>query len=257
MSILKSDRPERGGQADTGRRSFMWKVGAGMSAVLAAAVPAVAGSKACGDKNLKERADSLTMQVALLEDEKSIRRLQDKFEYLVDRGMYEDVLDLFTDDAETVFNGGIFKGRNSGVKRMFCDLFSSGMTGRKMEPAPGFQKDSCAGADIINISKDRKSAAARFAYSIQAGAPIDSDSLLVKMARFQGEGIMKWWEAGVYEVSLVKTEKNGAWKIKKLEYNVQARADYKPGRTVSKSIEIPIFTKVYPEDLSGPDRLVV
>jgi hypothetical protein len=61
MDIFKgapkpSDSPE---QPDTGRRSFMWKVGAGMSAVLAFAVPGMSKPGIDLDTELKARVDQL------------------------------------------------------------------------------------------------------------------------------------------------------------------------------------------------------
>jgi len=242
-------------QADAGRRSFMWKVGAGMSAVLAAAVPAVSKPVISNDKKLKGNVDRLSRQLAVLENEKSIRKLHQRFEYLIDKGVYSEVIGLFSDDAEVIYNGGVFRGK-SGVKRLFCGHFSTGMTGKRIDSAPGFHLNSDQQQDALEISPDMKSAKAGFTYSIQAGTPINSDSTLVKMARIQGEGIMKWWEGGVYELSYLKNTKDGSWKIKRLEYRTLARADYKPGRAYAKSISVPLFSNVYPDDPTGPDRLV-
>jgi hypothetical protein len=83
-----------------------------------------------------------------------------------------------------------------------------------------------------------------------------SDSQLVQMARLQGEGIMKWCEGGLYEISYVKDIKNGSWKIQRLEYRVLSKTDYRPGRSYAKSISVPLFAKSYPEDPAGPDRLI-
>ena len=242
-------------QADTGRRSFMWKFGAGMSAVLAAAVPAFSKPVKSNDEKLKDNVDRLSRRIATLENEKSIRKLHRRFEDLIDKGMYSEVIDLFSDDAEVIYNGGVFSGK-SGIKRLFCVLFSSGMTGKRIDSAPGFQLNSDQQQDALEISPDMKSAKAGFTYSIQAGIPIDSDSTLVKMARIQGEGIMKWWEGGVYELSYLKNSKDGCWKIKGLEYRDLSRADYKPGKACAKPISVPKFSNVYPDDPSGPDRLV-
>lgn len=252
MDLLKSNTQE---QADTGRRSFMWKVGAGMSAVLVAAVPAIAKPVISGDKKLKTSVDSLSRQVAILENEKSIREIHRIYEDMLDKGMYSEVLNMFTDDAEVIFNGGVFKG-NHGVRRLFCDYFGAGMTGKRIDQAPGFQVNPDQKQNIVKIAPDQKSAKASFAYSIQVGAPIISDSLLVKMARLQGEGVKKWWEGGVYELSYIKDIKEGNWKIKRLEYKTLSRADYKPGRTCARDISVPQFSKVFPEDEMGPDRLV-
>jgi hypothetical protein len=254
MNILKS-KSDTQKQADKGRRSFLWKAGAGMSAVLAAAVPGYAKTVFSSDKNVKTNIDDLSRQVAILENEKSINVLHKQFEELLDNGRYSDIPGMFTDNAEVIFNGGVFKG-NSGIKRLFCDCFASGMTGRRIDHAPGFElKPEQKNIIKITPAPDQKSAKAMFTYSIQVGAPIDSDSTLVKMARLQGEGIRKWWEGGVYELSYVNDAVKG-WKIDRLEYKTMAKADYKPGRSYAKPISVPMFSKVYPAEPFGPDRLV-
>ena len=83
-----------------------------------------------------------------------------------------------------------------------------------------------------------------------------TESTLVKMARLHGEGIQKWWEGGVYEMSCVKDARDGSWKIKRLEYKTLSKADNRPGRSYAKPISIPQFSKVYPHEPDGPDRLV-
>jgi len=241
-------------QTDTGRRSFIWKVGAGMSAVLAAAVPSVAKPLMGSDKVLKGSLERLSKQIAVLEEEKSIRKLHETYEDFLDKGMYSEALDLFSDNAEVIFNGGVFK-KKRGLKRLFCECFSTGQTGGRMVQAPGFEVNQLQHPNMLDVAPDQKSAKARFSYSVQVGAPIESNSTLVQMARLQGEGILKWWEGGVYELAYVK-DINGNWKIKKLEYRTLSRADYKPGRSYAKDISVPQFTKVYPKDPSGPDRLV-
>jgi hypothetical protein len=258
MDILKSiskpnDTPKH---PNTGRRSFMWKIGAAMSAVLAFAVPAMSRPRTNNDTNLKVKVDRLSNQLRILEDESAIHRLHQTYENLLNNGRYKEVVDLFTDDGEVVYNGGVFKGRKSGVRRLYCDHFMSGLTGRRIEPAPGFQPDIEQQEDMVEVTADRKSGRARFTYSIQVGAPIISDSILVKMARLHGEGIIKWWEGGIYEVSYVKDIKEGSWKIKRLEYRVLSKADYRPGRSLARPILTPLFSKAYPEDPAGPDKLI-
>ena len=258
MNILKSksnsgDSPM---QPNTGRRSFIWKAGAAMSAVLATAVPGIAKTRINNDKNLKAKVERLSKQVGLLEDESKIRSLHQTYESFLDNGKYEEVANLFADDAEVIFNGGVFKGRKKGISRLYRDHFSAGLTGKKMEPAPGFHQNAEQQQDIIEISPDCKSAKARFTFSIQVGTPLESDLQLVRMARLQGEGIMKWWEGGIYKVAYVKNIEDGNWKIERLEYRILSKADYKPGRTYAKPISVPSFSKVYPEDQAGPDKLI-
>ena len=242
-------------KTDEGRRSFMWKVGAGMSAVLAATVPAVAMPIISNDKKIKGDVDSLSRQVAALENEKAIRELHKTYEDMLDNMRYSDVLNMFTPDAEVIFNGGVFKGKR-GLKRLFCEYFSSGMTGKRIDQAPGFQLNPEQQQDMVEVAPDQKSAKAVFTYSIQVGAPIDSDSLIVKMSRLHGEGVVRWWEGGICKVSYARDINKKSWKMDKLEYRVLSAADYKPGRSTAKSISIHPFTNLFPADPFGPDRLV-
>ena len=253
-STLKPDHSS--GQPNKARRSFMWKAGAGLSALLAAVVPGIAGAGRNNDTDLKARIDRLSGQVGILEDEKKIRLLHQTYENLLDRGMYEEVLTLFTDNSEVVFNGGVFKGKKKGVNRLYCKLFRSGLTGKRIDYIPGILPDIGEQQDMVEVMPDSKTARARFSYSIQAGAPVISDSVLVEMARLHGGGILKWWEGGTCYISCVKDLKNGIWKIKRLEYRVMSKANYRPGRSCARPISVPLFTKVYPEDPVGPDKII-
>jgi hypothetical protein len=256
MDIIKptsksSDSPK---QPNTGRRSFIWKMGTAMSAVLASVVPSMARPRVDQDTGLKDQVDQLSHQLGILEDANAIRALHQTYESYLDNGMYEEVAKMFTDDGQVVFNGGVFTGKKKGVRRLYCGHFRAGFTGKKIEPAPGFELDPAQLKDMVKVAPDRKSAQARFAYSLQVGAPIISDSPLVEMARLQGQGIMKWWEGGVHEVSYVK--EGGSWKIKRLECRVIAKANYSPGRSYAKPIDVPAFSKTYPKDPTGPDKLI-
>jgi hypothetical protein len=243
-------------KANSGRRSFLRKAGVAMSAAVAATVPGMANHRTNQGDGKNAEADRLAQRLGILEDEKAIRTLHQVYETILDSGRYEEVVDLFTKDAEVVFNGGAFKGRKDGVSRLYCDCFRSGLTGKKIGMAPGFEFDSEQLQETIKVSADRLSASAQFPYSIQVGSPMAPDSQLVNMARMQGEGIMKWCESGTYEVSYAKDIKNGGWKIQRLEHRVLSKTDYRPGKSCARPISIPLFAKAYPEDPAGPDRLI-
>jgi hypothetical protein len=191
--------------------------------------------------------------VGNLEDADRVRRLHQAYESRLDRGLFEDAVEMFADDAEVVYNGGLFQGKE-GIRRLHCDHFASGLTGKKIEPAPGFEPDPAQQPDIVEVAEDRKSAAGRFLYSMQVGMPMTGNSSLVEMARLQGEGIVRWWESGICEASFVKAGES--WKIRRLEYRAASKADYRPGRAYAKPIEVPAFRSVFPENPTGPDRLV-
>jgi hypothetical protein len=231
---------------NSGRRSFLWKAGAAMTAAAAAVVP---GMAKISSQNTD--ADPLAKQLGILEDEKALRTLHKTYENLLDSGRYEEVASLFKEDASVIYNSGIYKGKKS-VDRLYREHFSAGLTGKKIGPAPGSE----AMPETVNVAPDRLSAKAQFPYSIQVGTPMPLDSQLVIMARLQGGGISKWCESGIYEISYVKDIKDGSWKIAKLEHRVLSSTDYRPGRAYANPISVLQFANTYPENPSGPDRLI-
>lgn len=237
-----------------GRRSFVGGLGAGLSAVLASAVPGLASRrKGVGSGG---GADRPADRSGILEDEIAIRRLQETYEILLDNGRYESVVELFAADAEVVFNGGVFEARTGGVRRLYLDCFQPASTGRRIEVPPGLESEMERQPAVVTVAADRQSADARFAYSIQVGVPMVPDSQLTRMARLHGEGIRRWWEGGHYEASYVRDPGDGGWRIGRLAYQVVSRADYRRGGSCARPISVPAFSKSFPEDPGGPDRLV-
>ena len=228
-------------EINTGRRSFIRKMGAVMTTgVFVSAVPAVAKSDEGSNSGLGISVEELSERIAFLEAEKSIVGLYHTYESLLNDGIYDKISELFVTDGESVYNGGVFSGRDTGVNRLYNKQFRNGLTGKKMDVTP----DSNEGHSI-DISKDYLSAKASFPYAMQAGTPMVSDSVLVRMARLHGGGINKWRENGVCELTLIRKNKEDVWMIKRLKY-----------RTVSKSAFVPPFTEVFPADPAGPDTLV-
>jgi hypothetical protein len=239
------------------RRSFIWKMGAGASAALA---PTVTMAASLGmTRTEASTTDDPALRAALLEAEKALVKFHQAFEQAMDRGLHEEVIGMFADDAEVVFNGGVFKNRSRGVSRLYRDRFPEGKTGRRMEPAPNFeltadqQRDSVP--DGVKVSPDLRSAVAVFPYSIQVGMPFETESSLAAMARLHGEGVRTWWEGGVYRVNYRKDAADH-WKISRLEYDTLSRADYRPGKSYAQPISVPRFATRFPADQQGPDDLL-
>jgi hypothetical protein len=238
MSIAKSlsSPGDSRKQPDAGRRSFMWKAGAAVSAALASAVPGMSSRKS-GQEDGSE-AERLANRLGILEDENSIRALHRNYETLLDSSRYEEVVELFAEDAEVVFNGGIYQGRKNNISRLYCDCFNSSLTGKKIGPAPGFEVDPEQHPETIKVAADRRSASAQFHYSIQVGTPMAPDSQLVQMARLHGGGIAHRCEGGIYDVSYVKDARDGSWKIWRLEHRALSQTDYRPGKAYANPISV-------------------
>ncbi len=236
MGILKSNS----------RRSFIRNMGAGVSAGVAS-VAGVTGAVAGA-------ADDPARRAARLEEERMLRRSHQAFEQAMDKGSHEEVIGMFADDAEVVFNGGLYRGRQ-GVARLFGGLFPSGKTGARMAPAPGFELTADQQRDRVEVARDLRSAVAVFPYSIQVGIPVEAETSLVAMARLHGEGVQTWWEGGLYNVSYRK-DAAGAWKISRLAYETLSRADYRAGRSYARPISVERLSTRFPENQQGPDELV-
>ena len=211
------------------RRTFVWKFGAGASAAIASVVGLAPKAKAASADNPEAQ-------------ELALRKFHQRFEQKMS-------LDMFADDAEVVFNGGIFKNRNGGVRRFFS------VTGRRMDPAPGFELTAEQQMDCVELSPDLRTATAVFPFSIQVGRPFETESSLAAMARLHGEGVRTWWEGGIYRIHY-KKDAAGLWKIHRLEYDTLSRADYRSGKRYALPISVPRFAVRFPADPHGPDELV-
>lgn len=212
---------------DRSRRSFIRKTGAALSAVAASA--AAGFSRTSAPSSGGDQLGLLKRRVGNLEDAENVRRLHLAYESSLDRGRYEEVAAMFTEDAEVVFGGSLFSG-SEGVRRLYCERFAAGRTGKKIEPAPGFEPDLPELETAVEVAKDRTTASGRFPFSMQVGEPMTGDSSLVAMARLHGEGIVRRWERGSCTLSCVKTD--AGWKIRRLEYRTALKADYRPGRVL-------------------------
>jgi hypothetical protein len=240
------------------RRSFIRKMGAGASVALAPSVIMAAGLGMAKTEVEASTTDNPALRAALLEEEKALRKFHQAFEQSMVKGLHEEVIAMFADDtegAEVIFNGGVFKGRSHGVSRLYRDRFPAGKTGRRMEPAPGFELTADQQCDSVEVSPDLRSAKAVFPYSIQVGMPFETETSLAAMARLHGEGVRTWWEGGVYRVNYRK-DAAGHWKISRLEYDSLSRADYRSGKSYAQPISVSRFATRFPADQQGPDDLV-
>jgi hypothetical protein len=232
------------------RRFFAWLF------VLALSVAFfVSASCSSGNKELKEQIEQLSNKLGILEDTQAIRNLHNAYGYYIDKCLYEDVVNLFADDGEVIFMGGIYRGKEQGVRRLYVGEFLQDFTGGKPGPVHGFLLDHLQMQDVIHVAPDRKTAQARFRCFMQAGAHESSKSPMAEMSRKQKQPLMRWWEGGIYENTYVKQD--GVWKIKVLNYNPLWHADYATGWGNTKPNYVPTGApKLYPENPKGPDAVV-
>lgn len=189
---------------------------------------------------LEKRIEELTNQIGILEDIHAVRCLQHKYGYYLDKCLYEAVIDLFSEDCEVHFLGGIFRGR-AGVKRLFLGRFRAKFAGGTDGPKPGVLMEHLQLQDVVEIAPDRQTAKARFRFFMQAGTHYTTDKAY------------QWWEGGLYEN--VYTKEEGIWKIKVLIPKMIYFAEYEQGWAYTKPPYVQLLTMTYPEDPLGPDEL--
>jgi len=193
---------------------------------------------------LERKVEQLTHQVGVLEDTNAVRHLQFKYGYYLDKCLYDEVVDLYSDDCEIHFVGGIFRGKAS-ARRLYCDRFRTRFTNGNNGPVLGFLLDHLILQDIIDIAPDRKLARARMRVFMQAGRHRD----FTDAAHPQRQ----WWEGSLYENVYVKED--GVWKMKVLNYRPVWHADFDKGWALTPPDYVQFYSKAFPEDPVGPDEL--
>jgi hypothetical protein len=237
-------------QTNSGRRSFLWKAGSALSTLVAAGVPAVAR----GTAPTREDAEELPRRVGMLEDARDLQQLHRLYGEYLGKGAHEEIVNLFAKDGEVSFNGGVFSGRDKGIHRLYFGRFSREGSEIPEGPVHLLQVDRIQPEDAVHVAQDGLTATARFHCLMRVAARDTAEHPMMDLARAQGQGMLQWWEHGVYEVSYTKDE--GNWKIRALSYRSQGPAEDMPGsRSVSHRYPLQ-FTRKYPEDPVGPDRLV-
>jgi hypothetical protein len=70
----------------------------------------------------QQRLDRLEAGVAAAEDLLAIKKLQRAYGYYLDKGMWEDLSVLFTDDAVANYPAGVFVGRESIRRHLYLNV---------------------------------------------------------------------------------------------------------------------------------------
>jgi carotenoid cleavage dioxygenase len=193
---------------------------------------------------LEKKVEELSAQVGNLLDTQAVRDLQFKYGYYLDKCLYDEVVDLFTDDCEVHFIGGIFRGKES-ARRLYCGRFRKNFTGGHNGPVQGYLLDHMMLQDIIDISPDGKLAYARLRVFMQAGRHHEYTD--------ETHPLRQWWEGSLYEN--VYAKENGIWKMKVLNYRPVYHADFDKGWAYTKPHYVPYYSDTYPTNPTGPDEL--
>ena len=191
-------------------------------------------------QELKQELAALKKRMTKQEDEQSIRKLHHLYGYMIDKCLYQEVVDLFTEDCQVHFLGGIYKEKK-GAHRLYVERFQTRFTHGNNGPIDGWLLDHPMSQDVVDIDDDGVTGYARFRCNMMAGMHKDFGD-----AR-------QWWEGALYENIYKKVD--GVWRIHILKYVPQWHADYETGWAHTRENWVPFIEISYPEDPLGPDEL--
>lgn len=195
---------------------------------------------------LEKKVETLANRIGILEDTNAIRKLQHAYGYYLDKCLYNEVVDLFSDSGEVRFLGGVFTGKAS-VRRLYCDRFRKNFTNGINGPIYGFMLDHPQMQDIVDVAPDRSAAHGRFRCVMTAGRHETAATETLPMRQ--------WWEGGQYENTYVRED--GVWKIKLLNYRPVWHADHDTGLAHTRKQYVPFYEEkdLFPGNPIGPDAL--
>ena len=173
--------------------------------VVVCAVLATACSDAPGDSRATQ-VQTLESRADRLQDANEIKRLQRAYGFYIDKGMWDDVADLFTQDATAEYgNEGVYAGQPR--IRQYLRKVGNDRIGL----AFGEFNNHMILQPVVHVAADGQTAKGRWRTLIQAGKFKESAS----------------WGEGTYEVDYRREQ--GVWKISKLQWFVTFVAPYKGG----------------------------
>jgi hypothetical protein len=192
-------------------------------------------------RQMQRQIDELSHLVGIHADTHAVRTLQFKYGYYMDKCLFAEIVDLFADDAELYFMGGLFKGK-AGAKRLYGG--GSGLNG----PVDGLLFEHIIAQDIVDVAPDRRTAKGRFRCFMQGGVHESKTDAPANLPA-------QFWEAGIYENEYVKDR--GVWKIKLFNYRIVYQAPYERGWAHSERDPLMVapYRQTYPADPRGPDEL--
>jgi hypothetical protein len=155
----------------------------------------------------------LAIELKNVVDMLQIDKLQKIYGYYLDNGKFQEVIDLFSDNAESVEVGdrGVFRGKD-GVRRFFWDYLGRG--GKPREP--GDMAFHMQHQGVVDVDQNGKTAKGRWYCTMIQARPIEP-----------GGPVRSILGHGVYENEFVK--ENGKWKFKKLFYSLHFRSPVAEG----------------------------
>lgn len=191
---------------------------------------------------LEKKLEDVSTELEMLKDVNAVRALHFKYGYFMDKCLFGEIVDLFSDDCEIYFLGALFRGK-AGARRLYGG--ASGLNG----PADGMMFEHFLGQDIVDIAPDRKTAQGRFRCFMLGGVHESKTDAPPSIPD-------EFFEGGVYENTFVRED--GVWKIKIFNYNVVWQSRFKDGWAHTKpgTLMVTPYKETYPDNPRGPDEII-
>ena len=147
-------------------------------------------------EGLLQRIAQLEARLGLLEDIETIKRLQRMYGYYIDNRLWDEMTELFTDDAVIeIGQRGAYQGKEY-IRVFLREVLGQGRTGlNRNEFINHMQLQG-----VVTVEPDRQHAQGRWRALIQGSPPAGGTTML--------------WAEGVYENRYVKLDDQ--WKISRL-----------------------------------------
>jgi hypothetical protein len=171
-------------------------------------------------KVLHKKIKTLETRLGILEDMEEIKKLQKIYGYYLDNKLWDEIVDLFSDNTESVELGGrgLYLGKK-GVEILFKKVIGGGKYGRQ----PGELHNHLQVQGVVNVKPDGKKANGRWRAFAQITAALS-------------KGVQAAWIEGVYENEYAKED--GKWKFKKMHWYLTFYTPYEDGwgKTASRGV---------------------
>lgn len=179
------------------------------------------------NEQLESRLKKLEDRVMRQEDIENIKKLQRAYAFYLERGMFPEIIDLFSDDTESIdTGGGVYLGKE-GVKKHFA----------VKESLPEWLHITMPLSGIVDIDPGGKTAKARWYIMYCVTLRIVD----VPRALF---GV------GIYENEYIKEE--GKWKFKKVHNYYIFQTPFEEGWVKTPFVPFDLYFNLPEPDMPSP-----
>jgi len=173
-------------------------------------------------------ADDLAKEASLLLAQGTAQNVANAFGYYLDRGMYDDIADLFTPTATIDVAGqGVYNGPE-GVRKFLARYGEPGLQEGELNERPLLMP-------LVNVSDDGATALVR----------------VVELGMTGQHGGQGFWSAAI-DTFLLTAGEDGKWRIQQLHQRPLMRADYTQGWAHPLPATMPIGESQFPDGQPQP-----